>query len=122
AVALLPFFLWLSLLLSARVSPAAVADVGLDFVSRHGSSAAIAAVAGPAARPGPGYDGQFELFMALDPFHAVPYLDAPAYRYARPLYPMLAWAMRLGQAPPVPWPSRVVSVAAVATVTAHTVH
>ncbi len=36
-----------------------------------------------------GYDGQFAYQIALDPLEAAPYLDVPAYRYQRILYPLL---------------------------------
>src|SRR5690348_4540658 len=34
-----------------------------------------------------GYDGQFVYFIALDPIRARYYMDFPAYRYTRILYP-----------------------------------
>src|SRR5690349_2063764 len=52
---------------------------------------------------GTGYDGQFYLYIALDPLHARGYLDVPAYRYARPLYPLAARALALGRKGAVPW-------------------
>lgn len=50
-----------------------------------------------------GYDGQFFLFIALDPIRARPYLDAPAYRYSRPAYPLAARVFALGRAGAMPW-------------------
>jgi hypothetical protein len=50
-----------------------------------------------------GYDGQFAYAIAVNPLGAAPFLDNPAYRYQRILYPMLAWAMALGQPELVPW-------------------
>jgi hypothetical protein len=42
-----------------------------------------------------GYDGEFMYFIALDPVHARFYVDYPAYRYTRILYPMMAGALGL---------------------------
>ncbi|TFH37650.1 MAG: hypothetical protein E4G99_01995 [Anaerolineales bacterium] len=47
----------------------------------------------------PGYDGQFSYYMARDlaPSQVEPYLDVPAYRYQRILYPLLARILAFGQ-------------------------
>jgi hypothetical protein len=50
-----------------------------------------------------GYDGQFYYLMALDPVHAPSYMDAPAYRYTRILYPLTAGALALGMPNLVPY-------------------
>ncbi len=50
-----------------------------------------------------GYDGQFVYQIARDPLGAVPYLDVPAYRYQRILYPLLALALSFGQVSLLPW-------------------
>lgn len=51
-----------------------------------------------------GYDGQFAYYIALDPLHAAPKIDEPAYRYQRILYPALAWLVSLGGDPALlPW-------------------
>lgn len=50
-----------------------------------------------------GYDGQFYYFFALDPQHAPAYMDDPAYRLSRPLYPLLARALAFGSPALVPW-------------------
>lgn len=62
----------------------------------------------------PGYDGQFAYWIARDPrpTAAAPYLDVPAYRYQRLLYPLLAWALAAGQAALVPWTLVLLNVAA----------
>lgn len=56
---------------------------------------------------GVGYDGQWFFYLAHDPFMRSPdpdsFLDLPAYRYARILYPALAWLFALGQPPLIPW-------------------
>jgi hypothetical protein len=50
-----------------------------------------------------GYDGQFAYQIGRDPLGASRFLDVPAYRYQRILYPLLAWGVALGQAALVPW-------------------
>lgn len=50
---------------------------------------------GPVHRDG--YDGQFFFYIALDPVGAAPYLDAPAYRYGRIGYPLVARAVAMGR-------------------------
>ena len=40
-----------------------------------------------------GYDGQFAYQIARDPLGASRFLDVPAYRYQRILYPLIAWAL-----------------------------
>ncbi len=44
---------------------------------------------------GTGYDGQFYYYIALDPINAHYYMDYPAYRYMRILYPLLAKLLAL---------------------------
>jgi hypothetical protein len=51
-----------------------------------------------------GYDGQFAYQIALDPLNASQYLDVPAYRYQRVLYPLLAHVISFGGNPKLlPW-------------------
>jgi hypothetical protein len=50
-----------------------------------------------------GYDGQFAYQIAKDPANAAPYLDEPAYRYQRILYPILAHLLALGNIEVIPW-------------------
>jgi hypothetical protein len=52
-----------------------------------------------------GYDGQFSYYIAreLDPHKVEPFLDVPAYRYQRILYPLLARSLALGQEALIPW-------------------
>lgn len=50
-----------------------------------------------------GYDGQFCYYIALDPLHARPYVDTPAYRYTRILYPLAARLVALGQPALIPY-------------------
>lgn len=55
-----------------------------------------------ATLPGHGYDGQFFLLLALEPFpspETARHLDLPAYRGRRILWPLLAHVTGLGSAP-----------------------
>jgi hypothetical protein len=67
--------------------------------------------------PGVGYDGQWFFYLAHDPLLRASdpesFLDLPAYRYARILYPTLAWAVALGQPSALPWSLLVVNLLAV---------
>ena len=62
-----------------------------------------------------GYDGQFYYALALDPLtdrrteHGVTF-DHPAYRQQRIVYPLLAWAISLGDAGRLPWALVVVNL------------
>ena len=51
---------------------------------------------------GSGFDGQFAYYMALDYTNARYYMDEPAYRYTRVLYPVTARALALGRVSWVP--------------------
>jgi hypothetical protein len=62
----------------------------------------------------PGYDGQFAYYIARDPAGGCPRCDVPSYRYQRILYPILAWALALGQLALIPWTLIAVNVAALA--------
>jgi hypothetical protein len=79
----------------------AFTGVGSDFTRRSHSSAAIDSLAHPRGAH-LGYDGQFFLYIALDPARARHYIDLPRYRYSHILYPALARAAALGQANWVP--------------------
>lgn len=61
-----------------------------------------------------GYDGQFAYQIALNPAGAVPYIDVPAYRYQRVLYPMTARLLAFGQAALIPWTLIIVNIGAIA--------
>ena len=60
-----------------------------------------------------GYDGQFAYQIALRPLNAAPYLDVPAYRYQRILYPMAARLLAFGQAAFIPWTLILVNLLAI---------
>jgi hypothetical protein len=87
--------------------PLAFALVG----TRYSQDGAIA----PDSQGTPGYDGQFAYFIARNPVAGWRYCDVPAYRYQRILYPLLSWAVALGQADVVPWTLILVNLAAVAS-------
>jgi hypothetical protein len=59
-----------------------------------------------------GYDGQFAYYIASDPAGGCPQCDVPSYRYQRILYPLLAWALALGQPALIPWTLIVINVVA----------
>lgn len=67
--------------------------------------------------PGVGYDGQWFFYLAHDPLLRASdpesFLDLPAYRYARILYPALAWMLALGQPAALPWSLLAVNLLAV---------
>jgi hypothetical protein len=87
------------------------AFVGRSFAARPGTSATIAAHATPTSRIG--YDGQFALFIALDPAHAAPSIDKPSYRYSHILYPVAARVLALGNEALIPAAMLLVNVLAV---------
>ena len=89
-----------------------LAYVSSFFQGRPGHSTTIAAIR-PTTGNTVGYDGQFYLFIAADPLHARPYLDNAAYRYSRPLYPLVARAVSLGRVGALPWALLLIGIAAV---------
>jgi hypothetical protein len=87
-----------------------LAHVSSFFQGRPGGSAAIARLA-PTAGDTVGYDGQFYEYIATDPLGARAYLDNPAYRYSRPVYPLAARALAGGQEHLLPWTLLVLAIA-----------
>jgi hypothetical protein len=68
--------------------------IGRSFVERSNASAVISGHADRYHYDGDiGYDGQVMYFISLDPARARDYIDYPAYRYTRILYPLLAGAV-----------------------------
>jgi hypothetical protein len=65
-------------------------------------------------REGQGYDGQFAYYIALDPAQARHYLDDPAYRFSRILYPLAARALGLGTPDAIPWALLLINLLAIA--------
>lgn len=86
-------------------------DQGSTFVERGHTDPAIRMIPGQ-EHTGAGYDGQFFYYIALDPFTAAPYIDAPAYRFARIAYPILARALAFGVQAAIPWTLVAINVAA----------
>lgn len=77
--------------------------VGIQFLDQgRGASEEIDALRPDATRRF-GYDGQFFLYIAIDPGEARHYIDEPPYRYARIVYPLLARVTALGRADAAPW-------------------
>jgi hypothetical protein len=87
------------------------AFVGRSFAERPGTSATIVEHAAPTSEAG--YDGQFALFIALDPADAASSIDKPAYRYSHILYPIAARTVALGNDDWVPAAMVIVNVLAV---------
>ncbi|MBN1954967.1 MAG: hypothetical protein JW900_07935 [Anaerolineae bacterium] len=94
----------------------ALVYVGITLARFDGDPLAFALVGSRYATGDPGgtqgYDGQFAYFIARDPLQGWRYCDAPSYRYQRILYPLLAWALALGQGQAVGWTLVAVNVAA----------
>src|SRR5262245_30774632 len=86
-----------------------LAYLGLTLTRHNGDPLAFATLGAGFLNGEPladgSYDGQFAYWIALNPrpSAAGPQLDVPAYRYQRVLYPLLAWALALGQTALVPW-------------------
>ncbi|HEX6477870.1 MAG TPA: hypothetical protein VF043_03425 [Ktedonobacteraceae bacterium] len=81
--------------------------IGLDFLINHHYAIYYVHI-GPRfvlhdPRANAGYDGQFYYQIAHDPLHAAPFLDKPAYRYQRIVYPLLVAALSFGQAGLIPY-------------------
>lgn len=91
-----------------------LAHVGTMFLDK-GAGKSVAIDAADVEPVGvTGYDGQFFYFVALDPRRAPAYMDEPAYRYGRALYPLTARAVALGRPSLVPWSLLIVNLIAVA--------
>ena len=99
---LLFYGLFLVRFLASGGDPRDFIVIGSQFIHRPGPSAVI--------KPDPGYhyslngyDGQFDYYIALDPVNARFYIDVPAYRYTRILYPITARVLALGQPGLIPY-------------------
>lgn len=86
-------------------------DQGSTFAGQGHTDPAIRVVPGRVFK-GSGYDGQFFYYIALDPFTAGPYIDDPAYRYARIAYPILARLLALGVQAAIPWTMVAINITA----------
>jgi hypothetical protein len=77
---------------------------GHQWVAKSKASTAISGAASHYRYSGDiGFDGQFQYFIAVDPVNARYYLDSPAYRYTRILYPTLAGILGLHRPDLVPY-------------------
>lgn len=86
--------------------------IGREFLTQGHSSSVIKPSFPTHGRIG--YDGQFYLFLALDPAHAKDYMDTPAYRYSRIGYPALARGLSGGNSTAVPYALILINLAAIA--------
>jgi len=78
--------------------------LGRTLVAKSQASPAISGRAASYTYDGDiGFDGQYAYFIAVDPVNARYYLDSPAYRYTRVLYPMTARLLALGRPELVPF-------------------
>ena len=104
-VALLVYGLWIVAFFWSGHQARDFADIGYKFVGESHASAVIKD--DPRYHhtepTGIGFDGQFYYYLAVDPANARYYMDWPAYRYGRILYPMTARLLALGRADSVPY-------------------
>jgi len=96
AVALAGFLLYglYAAVAIARHGAESFAFVAANRLHQSDASSTIATYAHVNSRLG--YDGQYYLFMALDPVKGWHYMDTPTYRYTHILYPMVAHVATLG--------------------------
>jgi hypothetical protein len=103
AVVLAAWTAWVGVYLARHHTAMSFVHVGRRFALQSPRGAAIVAAAADPEATDRGFDGQFVYYIAVDPGAARFHMDAPAYRYARILYPLLARAAGLGSARLVPW-------------------
>lgn len=103
ALVLVVYGMWLLLFALQHGDPRDYIDIGRAFVGQSHASAAIGVDPTYRGYQRYGYDGQFSYYIALDPLKAYHYIDSPAYRYTRILYPLLARALALGNAGLIPY-------------------
>ncbi len=72
----------------------------------------------PASGGTEGYDGQFNFYIARDPATAAAYIDVPAYRFQRILFPALGRLIALGQETLLPWSFLLIGLISLAAGTA----
>lgn len=110
------YAVWITAYLSAGHDIRDFINIGTRFLDQSNASPVIRVDPTYQYRSpdGTGYDGQFAYYMALDPAHAASYMDFPAYRYTRILYPMLARALAFGQPALIPYTLFLINYLAVA--------
>lgn len=105
---------WSPTILAVSISLIYVAFI---LTQNHGDPLAFAVIGTKFSQGLPsgsiGYDGQFAYQIALSPAHAAPFIDVPAYRYQRILYPILAKMLALGIPALIPWTLIVINVLAI---------
>lgn len=111
---------WITLFFAAGHQVRDFIKIGPNFVTRSHASSIIRYdphYAYPqnheVGQQGEGYDGQFVYYLALDPAKARYYVDAPAYRYQRILFPLLARFAAFAQPSVVPWTMLIINWLAV---------
>lgn len=112
AVVLL-YGLWLAAgLRSGTIDPRDFVHVGRHFATQSRASPAITGALGQYRFDGDiGFDGQMYFYIAVDPVNARYYLDDPAYRYTRILYPLTAGLLAGFDPVRVPWTLLLVNLA-----------
>ncbi len=87
-----------------------------DALNMNSNIMPLAQSIDPTIREYKPYDGAFSYAMAVDPLllgdTAWKYIDAPAYRCKRVLYPLLSYALALGEPTRLPYTMLLVNVAA----------
>ena len=108
---LIYLFVVYSLLAGFDFNPIGLVRIGDDWPTRRFWTESTY------VHPGIGYDGQFFYFIAHDPLIQAndprEYIDHPAYRYGRILYPALVWMAALGRAEALAWAMVAVNLAMV---------
>jgi hypothetical protein len=88
--------------------------IGQQFQHSHASSTIRIDPSYLATRDPTGYDGQFYYYIAADPLKARYYIDAPADRYTRILYPLAVRLLAVGQVSLIPYTLLLVNLLAIA--------
>jgi hypothetical protein len=111
----LVYGLWLAAGLRAgTLDPRDFVHVGRHFATQSAASRAITGALGQYRFDGDiGYDGQMFFYIAVDPINARFYLDDPAYRYSRIVYPLTAGVLAGFDPIRVPWTLLLVNLAMV---------
>lgn len=96
--------------------------VGIVILSNKGNPMTLVTLGTRFSQQSPtgteGYDGQFNYYIARDPNTAAQYLDVPAYRFQRILFPALGRLLSLGQPDLIPWAFLLINILALALGTA----
>ena len=115
ALVLLFYALWSAAFFAAGHDARDLSFIGKRFLEQSHASSVISV--DPTYRYYPdqvGYDGQWAYYLALDPPNARYYMDKPAYRYTRILYPMTARLLAFGRPALIPYTLLLVNLLALA--------